>query len=124
MRAQHRSLRSTPDEVSPTDHAPNPEAVRSENLFVRNYDPYSAYDLDVIVRDEDEATVFEARYHFRPGQIQSVCGVLAPGEYEVTVVLDRDRRKTMTCRVGPDPEHTIHVEIGNGLASLTEGLYG
>lgn len=124
MRAQHRSDRSTTEEVSSPDNAPNPDAVRSENLFLRNYDPYSAYDVALTVRDEDEETVFEARYHFRPGQIQSVRGVLDSGEYEVTVVLDRDRRKTTTCRVGPDPEHTIHVEIGNGLASLTEGLYG
>lgn len=123
MRATHRTVRTTDDRESLPDHPARPDAVRSENLFLRNYDPYSAYDVDVSVRDDENEVVFEERYHFRPGQIQSVCGVLEAGEYEVTVVLDRRRRKTRTCEVGPGPEHTIHVEIGNGLASLTEGLY-
>jgi hypothetical protein len=101
----------------------DPESVHSENLFIRNYDPYEAYDLTVSVSDT-EAPVFEERYFFQPGQIETVRGVLVPGEYEVTVELDNRRRKTATCRVGDSPHQTIHVEMGNGIVSLTEGLYG
>lgn len=101
----------------------DPDSVHSENLFIRNYDPYEAYDLTVAVSDA-EGSVFEERYFFQPGQIETVRGVLVPGEYEVTVELDNRRRKTATCRVGHSPHQTIHVEMGNGIVSLTEGLYG
>jgi hypothetical protein len=53
-----------------------------------------------------------------------VRGALQPGTYEVTVGLGSRQRKTRSIRVGPAPEHTIHVEVGRGVISLTEGLYG
>lgn len=114
--------------ASSTDAAhgsgPDPAGVRSEDIFVRNYDPYWGYDLSIVVRDADGQPVFQREYFFRPGQIESVHGRLDPGAYEVTVELDGRREKTVSCRVGPDTAETIHVEIGNGLVSVTEGLFG
>jgi len=98
--------------------------LESETIFLRNYDPYRAYDLELAVNDESGTEVFGGRYYFQPGQIESIRGALEPGEYEVTVVLDDRREKTVSCTVDDEPEHTIHVEIGNGIVSVTEGLFG
>jgi len=101
---------------------PVEETVRTETLLLRNYDPHAAYDLSVAVGDETPPA-FAARYHLRPGQIETVSGVLASGEYEVTVELHGHREKTAACRVGSAPEDTIHVEVGNGIVSVTQGLF-
>ena len=98
--------------------------LESETVFLRNYDPYRAYDLELAVHDEAGAEVFGGRYYFLPGQIESVRGALEPGEYEVTAVLDNRREKTVACTVDDAPEHTIHVEVGNGIVSVTQGLFG
>jgi len=114
--------RATPD----TTEGPGPRrtATDSEDLFVRNYDPYRRYDVTLSVSAADGTPAFEERYSFRPGQVAGERDVLPPGTYEVTVALGGCRRKRATCRVGPSPEHTIHVELGNGIVSVTEGLYG
>jgi hypothetical protein len=103
---------------------PQPPLVRTENVFCRNYDPYRRYHLRLAVADPDGEQRFAERYSFRPGQVESVSGVLEAGTYEVTVGLGSRQTKTRSVRVGPAPEHTIHVEVGNGVLSLTEGLYG
>lgn len=100
------------------------ETVRSENVFIRNYDPYASYAVAVTVVDGSGETRFAESYTFRPGQIESVHGVLEPGLYDVTVELGSHRTKTRQVTVAPDPDHTIHVEVGNGVLSVTEGLYG
>jgi hypothetical protein len=121
-------MRSNPsaNQISDTE-APNTtpscSAVRTEDIYLRNYDPYQAYDLALTVTDPDGRTAFEKTYHFRPGQHESVEGVLPPGEYEVTTELDNRNRNTVDCRVGPSAEETIHIELGNGIASITEGLF-
>jgi len=98
--------------------------VDTEDVYLRNYDPFCEYDLTVAVTDRDGQPVFRRRYYFQPGEVKSERDLLEPGTYEVTVELDNRRRETATCRVGPDPERTVHVELGNGTVSLTEGLYG
>jgi hypothetical protein len=119
-----RSNTSTnhPDDPA-TPNTPPRSTVRSEDIYLRNYDPYQAYDLALTVTDPDGRTAFENTYHFRPGQIKSVEGVLPPGEYEVTAELDNRHGNTVDCRVGPSADETIHVELGNGIASITEGLF-
>jgi hypothetical protein len=96
---------------------------RSEEIHVRNYDPYRGYDLDVVVADRADAPAFAETFYLRPGATESVIDTLDPGRYDVTIVLDSLRRKTATCEIGPAPEHTALVELGHGIASVTEGLY-
>ncbi len=109
---------------SPSAPADRSDRVRSENVFCRNYDLYRRYTLAVTVRDGEDDARFEPAFVLRPGQAESVCGVLPAGTYGVTVAFEESRRKTRSLRVSPDPDHTIHVEVGNGVLSLTEGLYG
>ncbi len=99
-------------------------SVDTEDVHLRNYDPFCEYDLTMTVTDERGDLVFRRRYYFQPGEVESERDLLEPGTYEVTVELDNRRRETATCRVGPDPEQTVHVELGNGTVSVTEGLYG
>ena len=99
-------------------------SVDTEDVHLRNYDPFCEYDLTVTVTDEGGDLVFRRRYYFQPGEVESERDLLEPGTYEVSVELDNRRRETATCRVGPDPERTVHVELGNGTVSVTEGLYG
>lgn len=121
------SNQPSPSEQSRSDSAPGPstadDSAPSEDLYVRNYDPYWGYDLELTVDGPEAAPTFEATYYLQPGQVKSVGNVLPAGEYEVSVVLDNRREETAACRVSSAPEHTIHVELGNGTVSLTEGLY-
>lgn len=99
------------------------QSPRSEDIYMRNYDPYWGYDLDVRVLGRGEEPVFESSYCLQPGEGRSVENVIAPGEYEVVVELDARHEARADCRVSSAPDHTIHVELGNGTVSLTEGLY-
>jgi hypothetical protein len=96
--------------------------VRSEDIYVRNYDSSRGYRLTVSVNSERGTTVFRERFYLRPGQVESLGGVLRAGSYRVAVTLDTDSEDEMDCRVGTAPAETIHVEIGNGIVTLTEGL--
>jgi|GEM_PF-1562210 len=98
-------------------------SARSEDIYVRNYDPTWGYDLKVTALGSGDEPVFESRYYCQPGEGISVENVLAPAEYEVCVELDNRHEVRAECRVSSAPEHTIHVELGNGTVSLSEGLY-
>lgn len=98
--------------------------LQSEDVHIRNYDPYREYDLALTVTAPDGSVAFEDVYYLQPGQIESVRDRLPTGEYRVTAELDNRHSKSATTRVGPTPAETIHVELGNGIASVTEGLYG
>lgn len=103
---------------------PASASVDTEDVYLRNYDPFCEYDLTVTITDASGESVFRQRYYFQPGEVKSERDLLPAGTYEVTVELDNRRRETATCRVGPDPDRTVHVELGNGTVSVTEGLYG
>jgi hypothetical protein len=53
----------------------------------------------------------------------SEIGVLDPGEYRVTVTSEGTVQDSKTCSVGPSPAETVLIEVGNGLVSVSEGLY-
>ncbi|MFT4880237.1 MAG: hypothetical protein ACI9CA_000753 [Natronomonas sp.] len=99
-------------------------SVDTEDVYLRNYDPFCEHDLTVTVTDGSGGPVFRRRYYFQPGEVRSERDLFEPGVYEVTVELDGCRRETATCRVGPEPGRAVHVELGNGAVSVTEGLYG
>lgn len=97
--------------------------ARSEDLHIRNYDPHKAYDLTVSVEDPAGRTVFEERYYLQPGQRRSEKRILDRGTHEVTVTLDNVRKRSIEAEVGPDPERTVLIEVGNDTVSVTQGLY-
>ncbi|WP_436933886.1 hypothetical protein [Halovenus marina] len=99
-----------------------PTAVASADLFIRNFDTTRTNHLTVRVRDGD-GIVFASRYALTPGKTECEVDRLGPGEYDVIVELDSQRRERATCRIGPGPEKTALVEIGNGTVSVTQGLY-
>jgi hypothetical protein len=114
---------STRRSTGSSDRRHPSQQIRSEDVFLRNYDPHRGYDLEVSIVDADGHPTFEETFYFQPGGTESVEDAVDPGIYDVTVVLDGRRHETATCRIGSAPEHTVHAELGNGTVSLTEGLY-
>lgn len=122
VRSEYRAMQGRQDAQGVTIQ--RPATHRTETLFIRNYDVTWSYDLDVTVVDSDGDVVFDDRFYLRPGETVSEHDVIGDGTYDVTAVLDNRRSKTGTCEVGDGPDETILVELGNGIVSVTEGLYG
>jgi len=95
-------------------------AVESEDVHLRNYDARETHHL--WLRAVGEGRTVERTYRLGPGTTESETGLLPPGEYDVEVELDGLRRWAGRCRVDDGPEHTVLVEVGNGLVSITEGI--
>jgi len=102
--------------------APQTRAATSEEIHIRNFDTAHSSTLTLRVRDEGDLA-FAKRYQLEPGTTESVCGELPDGEYVVIVELDGHRRERARCRIGPQPDETALIEVGNGTVSLTQGLY-
>jgi hypothetical protein len=94
--------------------------VDSEDVHVRNYDARETHRLGV--RAVGGGRTVERTYRVGPGATESERDALPPGEYDVEVELDGLRRWTGHCRVDEGPEHTVLIEVGNGLVSITEGV--
>jgi hypothetical protein len=95
--------------------------VGSEAVHVRNYDGHETH--HVRLRAVDGAGhAIERSYRLAPGTTESERDALPLGEYDVEVEVDGLRRWAGHCRVDLRPEHTVLVEIGNGLVSITEGV--
>jgi hypothetical protein len=113
----HQAIKTAHNEQSAqTSH------LRSEDVFIRNFDTQRSYDLTVRIRDA-EGIVFANRYYLTPGRTEHETDRLTAGKYEVIVELDGRRRRQQTCRIGSAVEDTVLVEIGNGTVSITQGLY-
>lgn len=97
--------------------------VGSEDVHVRNYDGRETHHLRLRAVDGDGRAV-ERSYRLGPGATESETDLLPAGEYDVEVELDGLRRWAGHCRVDDGPEHTVLVEVGNGLVSITEGVPG
>ncbi|MFB6092939.1 MAG: hypothetical protein ABEK02_08025 [Haloquadratum sp.] len=122
MRSTQANAAEAAPTTDPRETALADETAPSEDVYVRNYDPFRGYDLAIRVGPPDDP-VFEETYYLTPGRTASLEDRIEPGEYAVAVELDSGRQKTARCRVGPAPADTIHVELGNGVVSVTEGLF-
>lgn len=116
------SLRPTANET-PTDEQYEPPDTRFEAVHVRNYDVADTHTVSVAVTAPDGDRVFSRRYHLRPGQADSEQGVLPPGTYDVVVHADGLDRVAKRVELGPQPEGTALVELGNGITSVSQGVY-
>ena len=95
----------------------------TEDLHVRNYDVERTYDLGVVVRDGAGETVWNNHYRLKPGQSRSEPDAIEAGCYEVVATIGPFSETAGTCCVGSEPSHTALVEVGNGVVSVSEGLY-
>ena len=105
------------------ESASNDWAARSEDIHVRNHDIAERHSVELVVRDDRGRRVFQNRYYLAPGQTESECDVLGTGSYVVEVHCDGVRRQQRECQVGDRPAQTALIELGNGLVSVTEGVY-
>lgn len=137
MPPQQTTRRRVTDEQSGADAGPNPSqsfdddgsgaddprTLNSEDVHVRSYAHRETYDLRIDVLDPDGDVALSESYALEPGAVKSEINALPAGAYEVRAILDGDRRETRYCRVDDSPAGTIVIEVGNGVLSLTEGLY-
>jgi hypothetical protein len=118
-----QSRKHRPGSTAASECAPRTDvrqAARSEDIHIRNYDRSRSYDLTVTVHGDGDP-LFEASYHLYPGQVGTVSGVLDPAEYRVTVEFEDGPPVRAECRVSNAPEHTVYVQVGNGLVSVSDG---
>jgi hypothetical protein len=123
MNSMSERAHSTASDHGVTDaQSTYPTDNRSEEIHIRNFDVERTYDLTVTVQDTD-GIVFANRYHLKPGTTVSELDRLAAGEYVVQVALDGRQQAVTECTVDETPENTALIEVGNGIVSVTEGLY-
>lgn len=67
MRWNATSDRTKSTSTIETAAATAARTVQTEDIHLRNYDPYQEYDLSVTVTDSDGRTVLKERYYFQPG---------------------------------------------------------
>lgn len=115
------TVHDSPDD-SLDQPTPQVSTAASEDIHLRNYDVERAYRVSITVEDGDES-VFEETYWLPPGAFLSEVNEVDPGEYGVRVTLDNGRSVTRTCQVDSDHDHTVLVELGNGIVSVTQGVY-
>lgn len=110
--------------AGPSDAAPAPPITdqHSQELFVRNYDMERTYHLQVTVARTGADERLEREYTLHPGQVITECNGLAAGEYELRVEIDHTATE-QPCAIGPGPDETALVEVGNGTVSISQGLY-
>jgi hypothetical protein len=120
------------------DHTLDREEIRTrcEQLHLRNYDESRQYRLTVSVRQPNGGPEYEATYELAPSDVGSELEIVPPGRYEVHVsgsfrpvgeqshhAAGRDEA-TASCNVGDRPPQTVVVECGNGVVTVSEGLFG
>lgn len=110
--------------AGPSDANPAPPLTHqpSQELFVRNYDIERTYHLQVTVTRTVADERLEREYTLQPGQVITECNGLAAGEYEFRVAIDHTQTEQL-CTIGPGPDETALVEVGNGTVSISQGLY-
>jgi hypothetical protein len=97
-------------------------AVPRTDLQLRNYDDH-AYAVKVVVREEPDGSIaLERTYDLGPGECRAERDVLPRGCYEVTAGSASGKRDGATCRVGEAPAETVHVEVGNHVVAVSNGL--
>jgi len=119
--APNPSAETDPD--AGVDPALDRRSLNSEDVHVRSYAHRETHELELEVIGADGEVALAATYALDPGAVKSEINALPAGTYEVRATLDGDRRETRPCRVDGSPAGTVVIEVGNGVLSLTEGLY-
>ena len=99
------------------------QTTQSEDLLIRNYDVDDPHQIKLVVQDEDGQQVFENTYVLQPGETESECDVLRSGTYTVTVRCDGRQQEQLELDIGQQLEKTAVIELGNGIVSITQGLF-
>lgn len=107
----------------PDDDVSGDVIVGSEVLHLRNFDSQQSHTVEVAIHDERGESVLEEQYLLSPEQLESEFGVLSAGTYVVEVWCDGVRGDRRRCQIDDRPEKTAVIDLGNGVVSITEGLY-
>ena len=125
QQSQHHTgdtVQSGPADAVDDSLAGPPRVTPTEDVHVRNYDVQRSYRIRVTVTDGSE-TVFARRYTLGPGQSTSEFDIVGAGTYDVAVALESRESERARCRLSDAPDDTALVEVGNGIVSVSQGLY-
>jgi hypothetical protein len=98
-------------------------STESEDIHIRNYDTNDPHRIKVALRDKNGQQVFENKYVVRPQGIKSVSDAFKPGTYVISVQCDDIHEEQLEIDIGTQPEKTAVIELGNGILSITQGLF-
>ena len=96
--------------------------VSDETLVLRNYDSETTHEVAVEFRNADDEIAFQQTYTLTPQAVTSIQTRLPRAVYRVDVRVDGADSASADCLVGSGPSETALVEVGNGLASVAEGV--
>lgn len=97
--------------------------VDEESLVLRNYDAERTHTVTVRFLDADGEPAVQQPYTLSPLGVVSVAMRLPRAVYAVEVDVDNGPTASAECLVGSGPRETALVEVGNGLVSVSEGVY-
>lgn len=109
-----------PDSASPGGRE---QFVNEETLVLRNYDSERTHTVTVQFLDADGDPVFQQPHTLSPLGVVSVAMRLPRAVYLVEVDVDGDHSASAECLVGSGPQETALIEVGNGLVSVSEGVF-
>lgn len=97
--------------------------VAEESLVLRNYDSERTHTVTVRFLNADSEPAVEQPYTLSPLGVVSAAMRLPRAVYAVEVDVDDGPTASAECLVGSGPQETALIEVGNGLVSVSEGVY-
>jgi hypothetical protein len=99
------------------------EIVDTHGVVLRNYDGEDAHELSVEFRDGAGTVVFDRTFPLDPLDTVAVRPHIKADIYRVTVDCDGGRTASEECLIGSQVGEAALIEVGNGVVSLTDGLF-
>ena len=97
-----------------------PALIRSEDIYIRNYDRDWSYDLSIEIIDSPVEAILIDRYYLQPEEVKSVVNIVPDGTYEVRASLDDSEEDVLQCRINASPENTVVKWVMGRLVSLRD----
>lgn len=104
-------------------------AVTDESIVLKNYDGTTTHSVTVRLRDSDGSVAFERTCELGPSTTASIQTRLLRGVYIVEARREHESTSTddpgdsRPVLIGSAPDETALVELGNGLVSVSEGVF-
>jgi hypothetical protein len=99
------------------------EVVDTHGVVLRNYDGEDAHELSVEFRDAAGTTVFDRTFALEPLDTVTAQPNVEPDTYRVSAKCDGGQTASTECLIGSQAGEAALVEVGNGVVSLTDGLF-
>ena len=99
------------------------EIVSTHGVVLRNYDGEDAHELSVEFYDDEGTIVFDRTFALDPLDMVVVRPQIKADTYRVTIECDGGRTASEDCLISSQVGEAALIEIGNGVVSVTDGLF-